>query len=278
MENFEDWVKSIKQQLELTRRLRSIIGKPYLKGVNGERVVFETINKWMGKYKCGFKEKQAVYVRIGDLIFLDSRFKEKLHPNFIKPYKANLFWLYRFASPIIYSNYRQYSALTLHALNSLDLKGKTVLDLGTADGILGLVANRKDSKKVVAVEREKMWGKIFPLNIKLNEMDTSKFNFIFEDIRKTDYLLKKIPAEDIDVVVANIGPHRDYGNTHRKCISLLGHLPNVNLFVGGAYTLGNDNFIADLKLLKKMGFIKTKIVQDSTWRRRVAFIAERQLR
>lgn len=93
------------------------------------------------------------------------------------------------------------TALCLTWLDSLDLKGKTVVDFGCGSGILSLAALKLGAKKVIGID-------IDPQALQAS-LDNAKRNDV-ED-RLELYLPKDQPEFKADVVVANIlaGPLRE---------------------------------------------------------------------
>ncbi|MFP4403577.1 MAG: hypothetical protein ACLFPJ_04460 [Candidatus Woesearchaeota archaeon] len=232
------------------KRLNNIDLK-FLKNVPFTEPIIRTFieNEYSKKeiYEYGFINRQCVYTRISNLKFLDDRFKQE---------DNSIIYLYKFKSNINNNTMRDYSASTIYAINQI--KSNVLLDLGSADGILSLVSNKNNNTKCINVEYDKNWKYLFKQHVKTNEININDFLYLNEDINKNK-LKDKIPKNDIDTVVANIGPH--YDKTHINAIRQLEHLPNVNTFIGGGYVKYFPKDINDIlqatkayEELKKFGF------------------------
>lgn len=85
-------------------------------------------------------EQPFLYVRIGNLSFLDHQLQDALPSDVKQDYKENIIWLWNFQSDIRDATHVFYASLALYPLTTLDLKGKNVLDIGAADGVQSLGA------------------------------------------------------------------------------------------------------------------------------------------
>lgn len=86
--------------------------------------------------------------------------------------------------------------LMLEAINHLDLRGKSVLDIGTGTGILAIQAKMQGAEKVTAVDIDYLALMTARKNFELNGVEIiSRLNILNE------YL------EPHDVTLANIAPH-----------------------------------------------------------------------
>lgn len=86
--------------------------------------------------------------------------------------------------------------LMLEAINHLDLRGKSVLDIGTGTGILAIQAKMQGAEKVTAVDIDYAAIMTARKNFELNGVEVcSRLNILNE------YL------EPHDVTLANIAPH-----------------------------------------------------------------------
>ena len=216
------------------------------------------------------------YVRVGDLIFLDYSFKDKINPEILREMQHNIIYIFDFeTSSLAATSLTRYSALTIHASSCVEVQGKAVLDLGSADGVLSLVAKRKGARKIIAVDNNLDMANKLSRHITANNMRQSAFGFLPGDVRSPN-LLMRIPLEEINVIVANLGP--EYGSSHLYAIEMLDHMPNVQTFIAGGYNNNEDDSYSPreaIKLLEQKGFrIFGKIVEDDEIPR-LAFIAER---
>ena len=219
--------------------------EPFI-GTSGELVPFEARQT---------DEKEIDYVRVGNLIFLDHRLKPALPSEILEKFGSDIIWLYNFESAIADVTHLFFAQLSIHALSTLNLKGKHVLDLGAADGIQGLVAHKVGAKRVSSVELNEIYESFYNRHLELNGFPRDDFEFIQGDITKPDSIMEKLDSQKIDVVVANIGPFYK-GGVHLDAIRLLDFLPNVQTFIGGAYVRGRperDSTHA-IELLKSQGY------------------------
>ena len=232
------------------------------------RVFFEARWKTTTDYHRGkeYENNQIVYARIGKRIFLDSRLKKDL-PQELKE-KEEFLYLERFDSSLAIPQLLRYGALTLYALECLDLQRETFLDLGSADGCLSLLAHRKGACAAFLVDSDpRMKGKL-KRHLKVNNFNNANFTFIPQRIQKS--LISRIPAHEIGVVVANLGPH--YGNADLDAIALLEHLPSVHTYVTGGYTdpSQSNHYLARwhprnaISALQRWGFTEYQKVFEET--------------
>jgi len=227
----------------------------------------------------GMKNLKPHYIGIGNIIFLHHSLKSKI-PREIRNHEK-LIYLNNFESTLADENQHRYTALTIHALDMLDLNNKYVADLGSADGILCLLANKKGAKSI-AVDIDRECENQFKKHIEVNNMNPADFQFIVADIIDKGLLSKKLPTEKIDVVVANLGPH--YEDADISASALLEYLPHAKVFIGGGYTEDHNNSAVNryspveaLDLLERKGFKLWKKIKESSVQSppRLTFIVKR---
>lgn len=224
-------------------------------GPMGEKVPFEARKRDEEEMDIFGRRMQTIgYVRVGDVIFLDNRAKGFLHPDITEPLKDNIIWLWRFGSTIGEYTHLLYAQLAIYALSAMDLKGKRVLDLGVADGVLGLVAHRRGAAKVFSVEINGQNQWVYDNHISVNGLPQSSFDFMSGDITRPNTLISKLQDQKVEVVIANIGP--TYDDVHLAAIALASSLPTVQTFIGGGYIKDHPemNSIQAIQLLKQHGF------------------------
>ncbi len=235
---------------QITEALKPLcnITKKEFTGLEGEQVPLD-LAMYNGD-KVG-EPGEVSYVRYGKTALLDSRLRNN---GYLNSFYGNIIWLHNFQS-ILNEQYAHhlYTGPTSYLLQSLDLANAHVLELGAADGIQSLVAIKNGAAKSTAVEIDPNWKRVFQAHVGENDFDPEQFKYITGNIEDPD-LFKKLPVEEVDIVVANIGPA--YGSAHFAAINLLDQLPNARFFIGGGYVKGSkrDNPTHALEQLAWHGF------------------------
>ncbi len=95
--------------------------------------------------------------------------------------------------------------LCLDGLAALDLKGKSLLDIGTGSGVLALAAFLSGAESVTATEVDPACEAVVYENLRLNHFDgkSSRFRLLMGDIL-TDPAVQEGASGTYDVVTANI--------------------------------------------------------------------------
>jgi len=204
-------------------------------------------------YNLGYynNERGIAFFRVGDLLFLDSCIKRDLQNNnsfceILEDIKEQVIYLSRLQnSKIARNTHHFYSIVTSYALTNAGLENSVVLDLGAAEGVQSLVACRMGAKYLIGVdiietdEDEQQKKILFWSNIEVNEMDKERFSYINADINKKTIfskkpsLIRRLDTDDIDVVIATIGPY--YGKTDLSAIDLVPYFKNLKKYILGGY-------------------------------------------
>ncbi|MDO8460902.1 MAG: 50S ribosomal protein L11 methyltransferase [bacterium] len=231
---------------EITPSLPQVVTLEHFIGTSGKMVPFEARQT---------DEKEIGFVRVGNLIFLDHRLRPTFSQDMLEKFASDIIWLYNFESAIGEYTNLLYAQLSIHALCTLDLKGKHALDLGAGDGAQGLAAYKMGAKKVSSVELNGIYESFYDRHLEVNGFPKGDFEFIQGDITKPDSIMEKLGSQKIDIAVANIGPYYE-GEVHLDAIRLLSFLPSVRTFIGGAYVKGWPKFDSReaIELLKEQGF------------------------
>lgn len=118
-----------------------------------------------------------------------------------------------------------------------NLKGKTVLDIGTGTGIQAIQAVKKGAKKVVACDISKFAVNCAKNNVHLNKLE-NKISVLKSD------LFEKVPKEKFDVIISNL-PIVDYPIKDIVAMSLYDHNFNIHkrLFAQAGYYLKRNGFL-----------------------------------
>jgi len=92
------------------------------------------------------------------------------------------------------TGHHETTSLMVSALLEMDLKNKTVLDMGCGTGVLGIIASKKGAEKIVAIDNDK-WA-----------FENACENALKNNV-KLEVILgseKEIPSVEFDVILANI--------------------------------------------------------------------------
>ncbi len=264
-------------------------------GPSEEVVVAESGRRDMRDLQPAQSLKRTVYVRAGPDIFLDSDLQHAV--SGLPDQKPLIFLDMRNGiSALPNDRLVSYTILATYALHCTGLENRYVLDLGSGDGTLGLVAKKLGAQEVYSIDNNPLYGGLLRSNVRANNMDLGAFTFVCGDIQQNG-TFRKIPKRQISVVMANIGPH--YGGSDIAAIKSLNQFPDVQAFIGGGYVAyENDSDIEEyadseffpdrkysprsaLSLLDEIGFshVRYVIEEESTpfsFGRRLAFIASKQ--
>lgn len=225
--------------------------------------------------------RQMIYTKIGQRMLVDHRLQRWIHVFLKKNSTEQVLYLHEFDTIMQESHvHAEYSSLAIYALDYVDVRGRTFLDLGAADGLCSLVALHNGAKHAIAVDIDPRRLAVLPRHLETNAMDPTRATTQWEDITWHDFK-EKIPKDGIDVVCANLGAHQYEDEPNVAAILLLEHLPRARYFIGGGYAEDEPHRPDDdIELLAEMGFRNVRWVRqqrsDQVQYPKCAFIAERQ--
>ncbi len=289
MEEMDEYIASVRKSLNLTpeNTHRDIEEVPFWLPDN-KRFTYGFIAKDLEEGKRLPKDErlvEIVYARAGNRLFLDDRLQDMIPDHQLKYDKKATMFVPFYYSPLGKERLVRYSLLTVAAVDHAGDKGRYFLDLGSADGILSLVANTYGFK-TVSIDYDGSMESRLERNITLNGLDHDDFCFIHGRLEDF-HLFHEVPEYPYDVVAANIGAH--YGDADITAIEIAASIQTVHTFIGGGYIEtypGNDEEDIEkydvkhaIKRLKLYGFSDFQMIKEkkfSDWRR-VAFIAKRKI-
>ena len=214
-------------------------------------------------YRYGQDRKRFLrYLRIGKTWFLDPSFFPPDSEEVKQIPSGDIIWIApgEEGSKPLHWSHHPYTASILHALTYAELTGKTVLDLGCGNGLLGVQALKLGASKVIGIDNDGKWESEFNANAKGNGF-SDKMDFRSYDLSSPEKWLSSLDTEAVEVFIANIGPH--YGDIDLLSIRLLEKFPNALTFIGGGYVLplikGHHSLVPDraYEELETQGFTVT---------------------
>jgi SAM-dependent methyltransferase len=241
----------------------------HLIGPQGEIVPLEG-----NRIELDYFAKPFGFMRIGNLAFLNDRLKPDIPQSLQDQFRAHAIWLSEFDSVFAEKTHLPYSILPIYALTTLNLAGKHVLDLGSADGILSLVAIKMGAFRVTSVDMQGNYVYAYERHLKANAFSIEGLDYIEGEFADAERILARLKSPKIDVAVANVGAH--YGNAHMEAISLATRIPGLQTFIGGAYIRDHPdkNAQPSIDFLRARGY-GANLRELSFKHRCVAFIVDR---
>lgn len=197
------------------------------------------------------------------------------------------------ANLLNFDNRLRYSMVFLSALKELDLKDKTLLDLGAGDGLQSLFARLCGAKKSILVDYQLEGKAEYESWLESNSINFAEDTFHIADIsreaeepggvKKIHTLMQELGPEgraEIQIMLANIGAHYGGGETHMAALDQLKLLPQCHTVVIGGYVMDPaSRFNPDTAVakLKELGFSVKKwvYVEDKFTTRILSIIATR---
>lgn len=230
-----------------TEMLTGPLGELVPTEVRRRNVLLEEDIFWNNTYPLGL-------VRVGNAVLLDHRLQESLLPELLQQFQGNIVLLWNFMTDMGDLTHLPYAMPSIHALSAIDLKGKHVLDIGSGDGALSMVAYKKGASRVFSLELYPQAEEFYRQHISANGFDETSFSFLQGDVANPEAIAERLEGERIDIVISNIGPW--YGDAHLQAISLLTHLPQVQTYIGGSFIKGHKDGDSQeaINLLRQIGF------------------------
>jgi len=200
--------------------------------------------------------------RLGDLYLSNKGNVIIIHPS---PFT---FW------PVALDQFQRMTIASMLARAEL-FENAVVYDEGSGDALLSRIALRLGADRVVLIEKgalEHELAHIFLNADGIGKEDIDKGRIIVLEKNLTDPSLKDLlpkyhlPNKPV-VALANIGPHKIYGNANRVAVDLVREWPNLTLLINGGYYVGRseENQESDLSQimakLEAQGFMVEKNVE-----------------
>lgn len=225
-------------------------------GKKGESIVIRTRLRFMGDIiKARRRLPNLVFLNVGNILVIDNRLESVLSEITGAQNYSNVISLWNFLSFLNHHpNNLMYSALALHTLEGIDFRGKTVLDLGCGEGVLGLYALKNGARKVIGVDGDRNYESLIKNNLKLNFQNPSNFLFVNTFFHDLKTVFDRSGADKIDIALLNIGPH--FGPSDLFACGLLGFFPSIKIAMGAGYSLASPALSPTRALIKlaKQGF------------------------
>src|SRR3989344_2895223 len=181
--------------------------KTFFLGVGGEEVIVETRSKFMSSFnKARMGTPNNILLRVGNSLLIDNRLSGFLDSEILN--SDNVIQLWNF---VTFFNHHisnlSYTALTLYALDTLDLSGKTILDLGCGEGVLSLFVLKKGAKKVHSVDGDSKYEVLIKNNLRLNNLEPNSLAFIPALFHEENKIFEAIGNHQSNLPLENVGPH-----------------------------------------------------------------------
>jgi len=196
---------------------------------------YERLGKDMPEY---FANK---FLRVGNIIFVDSEYKFAIKNKIPSEYHEHIIFINALEFNLYNEAIINYvSSIIASILYSKDkIKDKTILDIGTGGGILGILALKLGARKIIGIDKDKNVLERVVYSLEANNLDRDRFLAIKHNLKDRSFnrfrILHTLRREirNIGVVFANLGPH--YGETNVAALNLLSYLPYLDLFFGAGY-------------------------------------------
>lgn len=143
------------------------------------------------------------------------------------------------------------TSLCIEALQKLELKGKSVVDVGCGSGILGIAAAKLGAREVTCIDIDENAVTIAKENVMTNHVD-SKVSVLHGDLLeqvkgKKDFVVANIIADVIMMIASDV-----------KTL-----LTDEGIFIASGIIL--DKVDATKSKLSEVGFNKVDVVVDGEW-------------
>lgn len=227
---------------------------------------------------------RSVFLRVDNMLFVTEDAKAML-PQEIRD-DRRIAYLNEIAMFRIHQNSTLIGALTMATLSLLGqegkLQGRNVVDLGSAEGIQGIVAFMQGAAGGWFIESDTgvNWENIWRSNIRGNHIPLQQTHFVFGSIRD-DLVIDTLPADQIDIVIANFGTK--YDHIDKRTVDLfLQKFLNASIYIGGGYQDTASDWkhmdsITEVLIERGYTIRYLRVRSPVDMIDRIAFIAERPL-
>lgn len=148
------------------------------------------------------------------------------------------------------TGHHQTTRMMIRQMESLDCKDKTILDMGTGTGVLGILAAQMGAKEITGIDIDEWSYQNALENIELNQV---------ENMQMLRGDASVIPGKSYDVIIANI--NRNVLVEDAK--SYTDHLsPNGWLILSGFFTIDRSGLIARYA---EFGLVPVRQLEDQNW-------------
>lgn len=183
---------------------------------------------------------KTLFIRFGEYGILDERLRSLIPQSEQHRFLFLDTVLDQYDDPELLNYSLALLAMMYHSRDAF--KDAVVLDLGSGGGITSLFALKLGAKKVVAVEKESEYESVFKRQMKLNGIKSDEAFFIRGNFQDADMAERLSKYGTFNIVLANIGPHYEYGSANIEALELLYRLKKNSSLVDFKYFGGGFGY------------------------------------
>ncbi len=232
------------------------------------------------KYPYFSMQFREYFYRAGNIFVVDSNYRKCLPKGLFNTNAKIIFVDFRKETVLLQksthtkSDYRFGTIGILLALQTMDLRGKIVVDAGAGNGILGIAAALLGAKKVILLEGAKEYKKVAMANAKdngvLDKFDFQYFGYTFQDLYKE--ARESHQAINGDIILANIPfggllYEDEFGYHGENLIRMLLYVFNCPIYIasGSDYGYLGARGYKMYELFNNMGLVVKDIIELSNF-------------
>ncbi|MFA5088292.1 MAG: hypothetical protein WC552_04585 [Candidatus Omnitrophota bacterium] len=241
--------------------------------------VLKTKKRFYGRY---WVEEDLCLARVGPAFFIGREIYKNLDPDFKKAL-GNKVVLFDEAEKIILEDWIKlgnYTMVTIAAMLNINFKGMRVIDAGSCEGILSLVALKQGARFVHLIEIYECHLEHARRLLVLNGYEEGvHFKLHCKDLKDKEAIAKEIEGDQRTAIISNIGSWESkYSVDNQDSMALMDLIPNVQIFIAGGYHSSEIPAMSkDQEKIQEMGFmiLPDVAVMGKPYRGLFAWVAER---